>query len=938
MNPDDLKQLTGAFMAETEEFLQVLESSLLSLEQHTSFEQRSQAVKQLFRTAHSIKGSAAMFQFKELAKAAHQLENCFALLRDRADLQQLKPKIITALLAGTDHLKTIVQHLEEADWDTEVHLKALIGLQTQLETEYGMLKADMPPPATQAPANQEIIKSIFRHELPLVLDELEAELSQAHAEDINKTLQALSKVHYQLAGMATVLQLEDFRMVVDRLETLGTLPKLSIEMLQADGWDIAQALRQARDEILQGKPIQPIIDQPDAVADIEAASSELSIATLTSPQPAAGLEAKAATATTTPTTQQGWQRPTIRVDVERLTELVNLVGELVINRTNLELQETQLRTEMKRLRQSINDLRQSGGHLREEYDRMSLNRPTSTSYAVTNKLAESVAFDPLEMDQYTEFHTTAQGVIETTHSIENSAGRIDQLTLQFESSIDQLQYITEHLRNRVMQLRVVSFSRAVDHLPRALRDLCRHYNKEVNLVLLGRDTKIDESLLDALRDPLVHLVRNAFDHGIESPEMRAELGKPPNGQIEIEAYHQAGQTIITVTDDGQGIDPEILRHKIVAKGLVDAEQAQALSNADLYEFLFWPGFSTLEQVTDLSGRGVGLDIVRTNLRQVRGNIRIDSRPGKGTSFILKLPLMLSITEALMVQTDHNIIAIPMDAVEEILHIRGHHIHTAGQQPMIGWRDEFIRLVRLQDLLKFHANTLDAPSPDPMTQDYIPVIVLASSEGVVAVVVEKLLGRQEIVIKPIPSPLAKPKGIVGSTILGNGAVVTILDADDLVGQTNTNQGTGVTMSDRQTQVLAPVPESQPQILVVDDSYTIRQLLMLTLTRARYRVVQAKDGQDAWEQLQAGLNCHLIIADIEMPRMDGFELLRSIKAQSNLAHIPIAMLTSRSGAKHRQMAMDLGANHYFTKPYNEVQLLEVIHGLIQQSVPMAAAATA
>ncbi|MEG3957459.1 hybrid sensor histidine kinase/response regulator, partial [Microcoleus sp. herbarium2] len=636
------------------------------------------------------------------------------------------------------------------------------------------------------------------------------------------------------------------------------------------------------------------------------------------------------------------QRPTIRVDLERLNELVNLVGELVINRTNLELQESELRGEVKRIRRSILDLNQFGGQLREEYDRLTFAdwrggngssglgklAAAETEFPMIANGKSSVPhahFDILEMDRYTEFHSTAAEVIETAQAISQSATKLDTLAMKFERSTDQLRRITDQLRSRVMQLRVVSFSRAVDHLPRALRDMCLTYEKDVNLLLLGRDTKIDESLLDALRDPLIHLVRNAFDHGIEMPEVRQATGKPASGQIEIEARHQGGQTIITVADDGKGIDPEIIRRKIVTKGLATEEQAQEFSITELYDFLFWPGFSTAEGVSDLSGRGVGLDVVRTNLRTVRGTVKVDSRLGKGTSFIIKLPLLLSITDALMVKTDHNKIAVPLDAVEEILHIKASEVHIAGNQPMLWWRQEFIRLVRMQDLLEYSIVAPDAPSPDPLSLDEIPVLVLASPEGMLAVAVERLIGQQEIVVKPLPPPLSKPRGVLGSTILGDGRVVTILDVDDLVGQPLASSPSAAVSGT--VQEAAPTASQSPLILVVDDSYTIRQLLSLTLTRARYRVVQAKDGLDALEKLQNGLDCSLAIVDIEMPRMDGFELLRSIRATHRFANIPVAMLTSRSGQKHRQMAMELGANQYFTKPYSETQLLQAIPKLIK-----------
>ncbi|MEG3936967.1 hybrid sensor histidine kinase/response regulator [Microcoleus sp. S36b_A3] len=934
MNDDDLNELIDAFTAETSEFLQSMETHLLAMES-SDLEQRKAAVKEMFRAAHSIKGAGSMLGFQNVSAAAHTLEDCFVILRDRTDLLALEQTTVSVLLQGVDTLKKIsvesIHHSDVSTPDQRSNLEDLAQIHAQFEAKYG--KPEPPPvPAASRSAAPETLKLIFEHELPPIFNRLETELSQASEADLAKSVTALNQVYYQLSGLAGMLQLPDFGKVAAPLRDLIDFPDLTLERLQSEGWAIAQNLQTARLQLLEGRAIElPQISPP----------TDESPASETPPQISPSPNLPLSQSPTPPL--PNLQRPTIRVDLERLTELVNLVGELVINRTNLELQESELRGEVKRIRRSIVDLNQFGGQLREEYDRLSFAdwrggngnsglqklAASEIEFPLIANSKSSIAhahFDILEMDRYTEFHSTAAEVIETAQAISQSATKLDLLAMKFERSTDQLRRITEQLRSRVMQLRVVSFSRAVDHLPRALRDMCLTYDKDVNLLLVGRDTKIDESLLDALRDPLIHLVRNAFDHGIEMPEVRQASGKPASGQIEIAARHQGGQTIITVADDGKGIDPEIIRRKVVNKGLATEEQAQEFSIAELYDFLFWPGFSTAEGVSDLSGRGVGLDVVRTNLRTVRGTVKVDSRLGKGTNFIIKLPLLLSITDALMVKTDRNKIAVPLDAVEEILHIKASEVHTAGNQPMLWWREEFIRLVRMQDLLEYSVLGPDGPSPDPLTQDHIPVLVLASSEGMLAVAVERLIGQQEIVVKPLPPPLSKPRGVLGSTILGDGKVVTILDVDDLVGQPSLANSSIAPVSGT-TPHMAPSSSQSPQILVVDDSYTIRQLLSLMLTRARYRVVQAKDGLDALEKLQNGLDCSLAIVDIEMPRMDGFELLRSMRSTQRFAKIPVAMLTSRSGEKHRQMAMELGANKYFTKPYSEAQLLEAIPKLIK-----------
>lgn len=926
MPESNFDDLVEAFFAESKEFVQLIEENLLAIEFEASQDGRLHFVKELFRLAHSLKGSALMFGFQELADAAHGLEDCFSIVRDEGNLLVLNKEIITSLLLATDVLKVYLGRLEnEGRFEDGASLTRISEIKAQLLAEYGK---EGVAPVAELP-NFGIIKLIFEKDLPPVLNQLDMNLNQVNLQNLEEVIKAIKNIHYRLSGMAGMLNLPQFMTITNRLQDLVNQPNLTVEQLKKWGLEITQNLQVAALQVCSGKAIEvPDFESlaiPVSVVDVGSISppqiplSNVDVESINPSQPAFSHSPLPIS-----------NRPTIRVDLERLTELINLVGELVINRTNLELQESQLRTEVKRIRRRILDLNQYGSQLREEYDRLAgegVKKPV---------VSPSSHFDILEMDTYTEFHTTAQEVIETTQAISLSATKIDDLAKLFEGSTDRLRRITDQLRSRVMQLRVVPFGRAVDHLPRSVRNLCHSHNKEVKLIISGRDTKIDESLLDAVRDPLVHLVRNAFDHGIEPPGVRLAAGKPATGQIEVEARHQGGQTIITVTDDGRGIDPEAIRRRLIEAQLVPVDQVSTLSTAELYEFLFWPGFTTSSQVGELSGRGVGLDVVRNNLRSVRGMVKIDSRPGKGTSFILKLPLLLSIADALLIQTDRNTVAVAMDSVEEILHLQPHQILRAGNQLMLRWRGEFIRLMRLQELTHYSIPHPDGPSPDPVAQDYIPVVVLASSEGILAAAVERLVGQQEIVIKPLPAPLSKPHGVVGCTILGDGKVVMILDVDDLIGQFQRQNN--LVLAERNNPVKMSLPASHylevsdvpvnslTQVLVVDDSYTIRQLLALTLSRSGYRVIQAKDGQEALDLLHGNPQCRLVIADIEMPRMDGFELLRQMKSDPSLASIPVAMLTSRSGSKHRQLAFDLGACYYFTKPYSEGQLLEVLSNIL------------
>ncbi|MBD2104026.1 chemotaxis protein CheW [Leptolyngbya sp. FACHB-261] len=1093
MNQEDYRQLIGAFMSETQEFLQSLERNLLNLEKATDSAARSKTIENLFRAAHSIKGSALMFGFEDLSRCAHSLEDCFAVLRDQADLTQPVPDIvINLLLSGLDQLQAAVSFARRGNTQDPTRVGTLAKILVELEAEF---RAQVPTQALDQPSNQlplvlpkettasAAIQAVFANEVSEILQQLGTQIQRGVKQG---SYEGLISEARKLTGLAGMLQMPGFQKIAQLLETLGDLSPTVVdpELLVAVYPQVLRELQAGQDAILSGRadaagpspelqtavlqlqqqalnadlnaefnwdsfsteadladldevsPLEPLwdsepLDTDQFAALLDAASdSELSelgelseteveiqslgqgrqtkrvdadeiplhliFPTLTEVVETPVSEVTLVDASLSGTTREettiserisettiaepslseatvaeleperlkdsppACEEPSgpapdsfIRVEASRLTELLNLVGELVINRTNLESQVAQLRTTVKQLRGGTAELQRAGAELREDYDRLTVpqrqqpaSRPSQAAAANSNgKL--SAGFDPLELDQYGEFHIRAQGVIETTQDIDFASDRTNQIVFDVERGLDQLRRITNRLRSRVLQLRVLPFSHIVDPLPRAIRTLCRTYGKEVNLLLLGRELELDESILEELRDPLIHLVRNAFDHGIEPPSERRQFGKPVSGEIEIAARRQGSHTLISVRDDGRGIDLEKVRAHAVERRLVSVGKALDLSPADLYSLLFTPEFSTTDQVTALSGRGMGLDIVRTTVQRLRGSIAIDSTPGQGTLFTLKLPLVLSILQALLVQVGQQTLAVPMDVIEEMLHIEPERIHTAGQHQMFRWRGEFLRLIRLSDLLSYSQPTAELPNT-LADSTHLSLLIVNISNGYLAVLVDRLLSQKEIVIKPLPAPLSKTKGIAGSTIVGDGSVVLIVDVSDLAAAAPVlnqlsepvlpysaqaqrvrpalpSQATAA----KATQFL-PVPERPAvTVMVVDDAYAVRRLVANCLMRRQYQVLQAKDGQDALEQLQAGAKCHFILADIEMPRMNGFQLLQALRANSELQSIPVAMLTSRTGQKHRQMALELGANAHFIKPYKESELLDTIARLTQQS---------
>jgi chemosensory pili system protein ChpA (sensor histidine kinase/response regulator) len=626
----------------------------------------------------------------------------------------------------------------------------------------------------------------------------------------------------------------------------------------------------------------------------------------------------------------------MKVPVKHLDNLSNLVGELVVNRNKLEQDQERLRQSLDNLLNQVHQLSDVGAKMQELYERSLLEASLLASrknsgFASTNT---DRGFSELEMDRFTPFHILTQEIIELIVRVRESASDIDFITEETERVARQFRQVTSQLQDGLTKARMEPFSQATDLLPRGVRDNSLKYGKQVELVVQGRDTLIDKMILQHLKTPLTHLLNNAIAHGVETPSERQAKGKPPVGTITLNAFHQGNQTVISVSDDGAGIDIEAVKAKAMKVGLITPAQAQMMSPIEVYDLLFQPGFSTKDQADDLAGRGVGLDVVRTKISEIRGTITVDSTLGKGTTFTIRLPLTLSICKALCCVSERARIAFPMDSIEDAPDLPVKNIQqTADGQKFILWRDRLLPFKPLKELLTYNrqlsrGNVYGGNRDD----DKISVIVVRSATTMVALQVDLVLSEQEIVIKQFEGPAPKPVGVAGATVLGDGRIMPIADVLEIIDifQGRTSKQSAVSILNQkgipgQIQTLAT--KIDPTVLIVDDSITVRELLSLTFSKAGYRVEQARDGQEAWDKLRSGLPCDLVFCDIEMPRCDGLELLSRIRKDPNLNYLPIAMLTSRGADKHRQMAISLGASGYFTKPYLEEALLEAASRMLK-----------
>jgi chemosensory pili system protein ChpA (sensor histidine kinase/response regulator) len=468
------------------------------------------------------------------------------------------------------------------------------------------------------------------------------------------------------------------------------------------------------------------------------------------------------------------------------------------------------------------------------------------------------------------------------------------------------------------------FAELTAKLSRALRELTTQSEKLVALEISGTQTLLERTILEALSDPLLHLLRNAFDHGIETPANRQALGKPPTGTITLAASYRGHQTIITLSDDGAGMNTEKIHARAVELGLLTPD-TPPIETSDLLNLIFTPGFSTADQITEISGRGMGMDIVRTKIQEVNGRISMATRPRHGTTFTISVPFTLSVLPVLLVESAGMLLAFPTNIVEEILLPTPSMCLESAGQTFLNLDGYLLPFLCLKEWLNFpHSLVRNTRESSPLINQSLALII-ANNQELVALKVDAYWGEEEVTLRNIEGTFPLPKGFSNCTILGDGRVVPLLDSATLIESLQTQKLTPITPQDN-TFIL----NRKSTVMVIDDSINVRRFLALTLEKWGYRVQQAKDGQEAMEKLQEGLSPVAVICDLEMPRLDGYGFLAQLRAQPRWQSLPVIMLTSRSGDKHRQLAFTLGASAYFAKPFQEQELLTTLKSLVEVNV--------
>jgi two-component system, chemotaxis family, sensor histidine kinase and response regulator PixL len=621
----------------------------------------------------------------------------------------------------------------------------------------------------------------------------------------------------------------------------------------------------------------------------------------------------------------------IRVDLDRLDRLNNLVGEMVSQENSSILQNQQLMEILTTMLQRVGRFDHLTRELRTYLDGSQTTRshmPQVSSSSTIGQPSNLVSeFDPLQMDNYSDLSVVMQETIDEIAQIGEAMRDMTLLTRNAQQTQRHKQQTLREVRTDLLWARMLPIGDILQRFPRMIRDMSRKHGKSIAVKLSGNTTLVDKSMLERLYDPLVHLVRNAFDHGIEPIEERAELGKAAEATIDIRAYHRGSQIYIEVQDDGRGIDVDRVLKKAIAKELVTPEAAAKLTKEEIYELLFAPGFSTVDIISELSGRGVGLDTVISQIKLLKGSLSIASELGKGTTFTIRLPLTLTITKLLVFTIGGRLMSVPVDSLRAIVAAPIDQIQTLKNGQFYHWQEQFIPIYpqtifskhyTLTHQLQEQPNALTLP-----TKGKVPLLMLAGENQTIALPVETILYERELAIKPFSNAVTPPPYLYGCTLLGDGSLVPVLDAQILI---SAKQSEIVTRRIEVVPAKPVVDINNATILVVDDSLTTRQTLAAVLQKAGYRVLQAKDGREGIEQLAQHAEIQAVFCDIEMPRMNGFEFLNSCRQDYAKEVLPVMMLSSRSNEKHRQVARYMGANEYLTKPFLEPELLEVLNNLL------------
>ncbi|WP_456020466.1 Hpt domain-containing protein [Pseudomonas protegens] len=891
LEPDD--EIVEIFL---EEAVDILDSAGQALQRWLSDTDNVAPLSSLQRDLHTLKGGARMAEVEAIGDLAQELESLYEGLVDRR--YHYSESLGRLLLKSHDRLALMLDQLQNHQPLTPA--QDLIDVIRQVRQ--GQNVAEAPPASVDhdsAGHDPELLE-IFLEEGFDIIENSGAALLRWQAEPGNRQeVETLLRDLHTLKGGARMVEIGPIGDLAHELEYLyeslssGALqPSAELFALVQRGHD---RLAQMLDGVRAGQPCPPADRLINAIQNF---SHPVTVET----PPALPLPAK--TDAAPPAADAGADM--VKVSAELLDELVNLAGETSIFRGRIEQQVNDAQITLNEMETTIERMRDQLRRL----DTETQGRILSRQQVDAERLGYE-EFDPLEMDRHSQLQQLSRALFESASDLLDLKETLDRRNHDAENLLQQQGRINTELQEGLMRTRMVPFERMLPRLKRIVRQVAEELNKDVAFVVGNAEGEMDRNVLERMAAPLEHMLRNAVDHGLESAEVRLAAGKPAQGQISLDLSREGGDIVFDIRDDGAGVPLEAVRRKAIKRGML-APEAE-ISDRDVLQFILQPGFSTAEKITQISGRGVGMDVVHEEVRQLGGSMSIDSVPGQGVHFRIRLPFTVSVNRALMVQCGEDQYAIPLNTIEGIVRVLPNDLeaHFRVDPPRYQYGGQTYELCYLGELLK------TAPRPKLLGQNLpLPVLLVHYNDRRIAVQVDTMAGTREIVVKSLGAQFAAVQGVSGATILGDGRVVLILD---LLAPIRAMQARIA-----QTPTL-PEIDSEPHkpllVMVVDDSVTVRKVTSRLLERHGMNVLTAKDGVDAMLLLEEHMP-DLMLLDIEMPRMDGFEVATQVRNDERLQHLPIIMITSRTGQKHRDRAMAIGVNDYLGKPYQESVLLESI----------------
>ena len=952
-------EILEIFLEEAQEITESVESAIQQWRQNPG---NLVHVAQLQRELHTLKGGARMAELTAVADLCHELETLYENINDgRLGVQ---PQVFDLLERAHDELgaqiDSVLQGQTPAAADDTIGAirqylrgETFAGVPEYIEDETA--PDDALPARGSEPVLSEALDESDREILEIFLEEA-AELQEtldralhewelepgqnAGAEEAQRVLHTL-KGGARLAGLtvigdlahefeATILHAQQGQIACDPAFFRMAYQCQDELLSRIDA--VAAALSSEGTLVLGEKSLSeggPLTIDITSVQDVPAAETESAVPVVEQPAaPATNVvplrrdvrdassapEVQPASATPQQTARKAPQE-LVKVSADLLDNLVNLAGETSIGRGRLEQQVTDFSN-------TLDEMDMTLDRLRDQLRRLDMETEAQVLFRQERQGPDYDDFDPLEMDRYSAIQQLSRALVESASDLLDLKDTLGHKTRDAETLLLQQSRVNTELQEGLMKTRMVPFQRLVPRLRRIVRQISLELDKQVELRVYNAEGEMDRSILERMISPLEHMVRNAVDHGIESRELRAAAGKPETGHIDLEVSRDGGDVVLTLTDDGRGVNLEAVRRKAVERGLMEA--GANLSDQDVMQFILQAGFSTAESVTQISGRGVGMDVVSSEIKQMGGSVEIQSQQGSGTRFVIRLPFTVSVNRALMVRVGDDLYAVPLNNIQGIVRVPVAQMQAMYDQPQaersyhyagVDYRTEYLGVM------------LENEAQPKFSAQHMPVPLLLI-RGVIpfALQVDSLLGSREIVVKTLGPQFASVMGVSGGTILGDGSVVIILDLPAMIRTQASLEYQQAKLLDSQEAERRHELESRlPRILVVDDSVTVRKVTSRLLERNGMEVFTAKDGVDAMATLQDH-KPDLMLLDIEMPRMDGFEVASLIRHDSRLKDIPIIMITSRTGDKHRERAMSIGVNDYMGKPFQEEQLLGTMNKLL------------